>query len=84
MASKLNKVWIKFSKLKTTRFNNEYVNTALLQSFMSTIDSDIIIVNFISESDLLIYNLGQKSIHYKVERFSTLIEMRTFKLMDHK
>ena len=34
-----------------------YVNTSPLQSFMSRTDSHIIIVNFISESDLSMYGL---------------------------
>ena len=46
-----------------------YVNTSPLQSFISKIDSHIIIVNFISESDLSIYGLGQiKFYTLKIER----------------
>ena len=36
-----------------------YVNISSLQSFMLKIDSHIIIVNFISESDLSMYGLEQ-------------------------
>ena len=52
-----------------------YVNTSPLQSFISRIDSHIIIVNFISESDLSIYSLGQNFIRWKFTQVGTLVKI---------
>jgi hypothetical protein len=59
-----------------------YVNTFPLQSFISRIDSHIIIVSFISESDLSIYGLGQNFIRWKLRGVGTLVKIGLHTLME--
>ncbi len=59
-----------------------YINTYPLQSFISRIDSHIIIVNFISESDLSIYGLGQNFIRCKLIGVGTLVKIGLHTLME--
>ena len=51
-----------------------YVNTSQLQSLMSRTESHVVIVNFVSESDLPIYGLGQKIIRWSMKGVGTLIK----------
>ena len=51
---------------------------------MSRTDSHTIVVNFISESDLSMYGIGQKIIHQTMKEVGTLIKMRIHILMEHE
>ncbi len=59
-----------------------YVNTSPLQSFISKIDSHIIIVDFTSESDLSIYGLGQNFIRWKLTGVGTLVKIGLHTLIE--
>ena len=47
-------------------------------------DSHIIVVNFISESDLSMYGLGQNAICQNMEEVGALIKIRIHTLIEHK
>ena len=59
-----------------------YVNTSPLQSFISKINLHIITVNFISESDLSIYGLGQNFIRWKLIGVGTLVKIGLHRLIE--
>ena len=60
-----------------------YVNASLLQSFMLRTDSHIIILNFISESD--ISRLGQNLyVTINMKGVGTLIKIGIHTLMEHE
>jgi hypothetical protein len=71
--------------MKAKRFNNDlYVKTSPLQSFMLRTDSHIILVNFISDCDISMYDLGQKIIRQKMKGVGTLIENGIQTFMEHE